>query len=387
MRRGRIFIYLALVLIVVLAAVLLLPKFLGGGAGTPSQEPTPSPTPETVMIEVVAIVQNVQRGVPLTADVLQKIPINENTFVEGMFTATESLIGRRVKFDLVPGTLLTSEMLFDEAQLSTTGSDWALLIPRGMVAVSIPVSRLASVSYAPRRGDHVNVISTMMFVDLDSVYQSELPNQTALIIAPGPQGEPGKSPVALTGYYGGPSGSSPLGRVEIEPQFGEEGAPFYVLPSGPQRPRLVSQTLIQNVMVLQIGNFPLETEEKLKAAETTEVVSPTVETGTPPTGEVAAVTPTPVPVPPPPDVITLVVSPQDAITLNYLIYSGGEITLVLRATNDDTLVQTEAVTLQFLLDQYGIPVPVKLPFGMQPALTELVPPVLPNDSPTPTPVP
>ena len=232
------------------------------------------------MVEVVVVNQNLKRGDPLSAEILQKIPINEKTFVEGMYTSVETLIGQRVRYDLVPGTLLTSDMMFDQEQLSTTGSDWALLIPRGMVAVSIPTTRLASVSYAPRRGDHVNVITTMLMVDLDAVYQSELPNQTALIIAPGPLGEPGLSPEALTGYFGSEGEDTPLGRVEIEPQFGEEGSPFYVIPSGEQRPRLVSTTLIQNVMVLQVGNFPLPAEEKDK--EDTAVAVPTETTGTPP---------------------------------------------------------------------------------------------------------
>ena len=98
-------------------------------------------------------------------------------------------------------------------------------------------------------------------------------------------------------------------------------------------------------------------------------------------------TPTPMPAPKAPDLITLIVNPQDAVTLNYLIYSGtAQLTLALRASGDDSRVQTEAVTLQFLLDQYKIPVPVKLPYGLEPRLDKLVSPSLPNDVPaTPRP--
>jgi pilus assembly protein CpaB len=85
-------------------------------------------------------------------------------------------------------------------------------------------------------------------------------------------------------------------------------------------------------------------------------------------------------------VITLIVSPQDAVTLNYLIYSGAQLTLALRNPNDAQADGTEAVTLSYLLDQYNIPIPVKLPYGSQPAVTALVPPVLSNDS-TATPEP
>jgi pilus assembly protein CpaB len=378
-----------LILILVLAAVWLLPRFLGGNTSPIIQETSPLPTPQTIMIDVVAVVQNLKRGDTITADVLQKIPINQSTVTGEMYTSVESLVGRKVRFDLIPGTLLTSEMLFELDELSTSGSDWALLIPRGMVAVSIPVDRLANVSYAPRRGDHVNVITSMMFVDLDIEYQSKLPNQTALIIAPGPLGEIGNSPSAITGYYGSEGGEAPYGRIEIETQFGDAGTPFYVLPSEDQRPRLVSKTIIQNAMVLHVGNFPTEAEE-IAAAQSLEAAAvaaqATPETGTPAAGNPPQPTPTPVAAAAPPDVITLIVSPQDAVTLNYLIFSGAKLTLALRSAEDDTLTDTQAVTLQYVLDQYGIPVPIKLPYGLEPALRELISPVLPNDLvPTPEP--
>jgi pilus assembly protein CpaB len=91
-------------------------------------------------------------------------------------------------------------------------------------------------------------------------------------------------------------------------------------------------------------------------------------------------------IPAPPDVITLIVSPQDAVTLNYLIFSGAQLTLVMRNPMDANTAPTEAVTMSFLLDQYNIPIPVKLPYGFQPAVSELVQPVLTNDIvPTPEP--
>jgi Flp pilus assembly protein CpaB len=58
--------------------------------------------------------------------------------------------------------------------------------------------------------------------------------------------------------------------------------------------------------------------------------------------------------------ITLIVSPQDAVTLTYLRYSGAKMNLALRGVNDQTRVQTESATLQFLLSQYGITIPAKL---------------------------
>jgi hypothetical protein len=125
---------------------------------------------------------------------------------------------------------------------------------------------------------------------------------------------------------------------------------------------------------LQVGDFAWEEEKDTQANvvpqdDATQLVEPA-----PTEGEVV------IPEgPKPPDVITLVVSPQDAVTLNYLIFSGAQLTLALRGTGDDTIELTEAATLQFLLDQYNISVPAKLPYGLEPRINDLVPPVLLND--------
>ena len=132
-----------------------------------------------------------------------------------------------------------------------------------------------------------------------------------------------------------------------------------------------------------MGNF-LTPAEKAAAEATQPAPTATPQPGAEqPTPQGA---PTPTPMPAPPDVITLIVSPQDAVTLNYLIYGGGQLTLVLRNPRDAGTGGTEAVTLSYLLDQYNIPIPVKLPYGIEPAVTALVPKLLPNDA-TPTPQP
>ncbi|MCD6401988.1 MAG: hypothetical protein J7L73_08695, partial [Anaerolineales bacterium] len=103
----------------------------------------------------------------------------------------------------------------------------------------------------------------------------------------------------------------------------------------------------------------LAKEEKNKPAEP----APTEQ------GQQQAPQPTPEPEKPkPPEVITLIVSPQDAVTLNYMVSSGTKLTLALRAAGDDTAFDTEAATLQFLLDTYNIPVPAKLPYGLEPRI-------------------
>jgi Flp pilus assembly protein CpaB len=388
MRRGRLFLLVALLLILVLVVVVI---YMGGlqEAGPPDttgilDNPTPTPLPQTV--NVVVITQRVTRGADLTESVLGMVEIPKDLQIPGTYTDINEVIGRRARFDLDSGIILTTNMTTESAdQFSTTGSDAALLIPPGKVAVSIPIDRLTSVAFGPRKGDHVNVIVTLLMVDMDSLFQSILPNDTAAVIAPGPQGAPGESPVVLSAQViGGGEGSS---EGRLQPDTTLEETFIYVVPSEPQRARMVSQSLIQDAIVLQVGDFLLPEEEEAA------IPTPTPEPGTEQGGfvdqETGEVVPAVTPVPPtPPDLITLIVSPQDAVTLNYLIYSGAKITLALRPANDASLVQTEAVTLQYLLDVYNIPVPVKLPYGLEPRVDNLNTPQLPNDeiaSPTPQP--
>lgn len=386
MRRGRIFLLLALIIVIALALVYLL--FRGGGLfpraqGTaegnqPALTPTPVPT-----IKVVVVTQQVQRGEIITADKLDTVDYQSDLVLPIMYTDVNQVVGKMARFTMDPYTVVTSTLV-TESPITEMGSDDALFISPGMVAVSIPITRLSSVSYAPQRGDHVNVIVTMLFVDLDPAWQTILPNWTGNVIGPAGggvmQGGGTTDKAAIDTLLAQPfRGASEQGRPETDLLMNQT---FYILPSEPQRPRLVSQTLIQDVIVLQMGNFLTPAEKS--ALEATQPAP----TATPEPGaqQQPATAPTPTPMPAPPDVMTLIVSPQDAVTLNYLIYGGAQLTLVLRNPRDAETNGTEAVTLSYLLDQYNIPIPVKLPYGFQPAVTDLVPPALPNESTqTPTP--
>ncbi len=374
MRRGRIFIYLAVIIILGLVAVYILYQ---RGSLPPAAEPSEvvvvevTPMVENVeYIDVVVVTQNTPRGKKLDETLLTTIQMPKNDAVSGMFfTDMASVVGRRAKFDLDSGIPLTASMLVDSAEaLSTTGSVAALTIPRGKVAISIPISRLSSVSYGPRPGDHVSVIVTMMFVDVDSEYQTRLPNE--VIQATGPVASEDVNLLSM-GFLQSESGIL-QGRTELDPLMNEL---IYVVPSEQQRGRLVSQTLLPNVMVLQVGDFKLEEEEVM----TPEVTLPEDEPEEPVPAPEPEAEPVVTPVVEPPDVITLIVDPQDAVTLNYLLFSGAELTLVLRAADDDSITTTESATLQFLLDEYNITMPAKLPYGTEPRVDDPELPVLEKD--------
>jgi Flp pilus assembly protein CpaB len=382
-RRGRIFIYIGLIIILGLALAWLVLRNQPGisfGAKPPA---TPAAAEETVGIVVTT--QQVQKGTEFTEAELATIPYPKKNLGEGTFyTNISDVIGKKAKIDLDPKIPVTSSLVVDKAD----GSLAAFQIPKGMVAVSVPIDRLSSVSYAPQPGDHVNVIVTLLLKDLDTNFQTELPNLTAGVITPGPAalttgtstdgsttGATTVSKIDVTQNLmaqiisGGPG--STVGRAEIDTGLGQ---PLYVLPSEPQRARMVSQSLLQDAMVLQVGNFALPTDQ-LAAAQPVATQAPDANGQTQP----VATTPKA------PDVITLVVTPQDAITLNFLMFNDAKLSLALRGAGDDQRIQTEAVTLQYLMDQYNIPVPAKLPYGLEPRENSLTTPKLINDQPTATP--
>lgn len=392
MRRGRIFIYLALIVVLGVAAFFLLSKNIFGKKSTPesSVQGTPGVVPTAIpvdRIDVVVSSQDIPRGVPITEDHLAKRTIPLDMYDQGMFKYPDELnkvVGRQAVSLLKQNRIILSGDLLD-TQTLLSGRQEAILIPAQKVAVSIPISRLSSGSYAPQAGDHVNVIVTLLFIELDTDFQSKLPNVTAAVIAPGPnlllwsststQQNQESSTASLntadqlkniTAQVASGGVVASLGRALLDPVLDQT---FYLVPSESQRPRMVSQSLIQDVLVLHVGNFELETTQPV-----------VVEAGQP--------TPTPAPqvVRSTPDLITLVVSPQDAVTLNYLIFSGAQLTLALRPPNDATIAQTQAVTLDYLVNNYQIALPVKLNFGVEPRINQVVEPKLQNDVPVPTPV-
>lgn len=385
MRRGRIFFYLAFILILGVVAVFVLGQKFLQPAPAASSNPANTPAPVVDTVNVMVVTQRVPRGSVIDDKVLSQVPIQRNLLIQGMFSNPNDVIGRQAKFDLDAGMTLTSGMLVQSAdQLSATGSNAALAIPRGMVAVSVPIDSLSSVSYAPEPGDHVNVIVSMMFVDLDPDFQTRLPNNSAILVAPGPI-KPETGPSAITAHYPDPAaGAAPVGKTTLDSVLGQS---IYAVPSEQQRPRQVAQTLLQDAVVLRVGEFTHDTgvaaatpTAQPGASQVKDQPGETTTTKAQADAQKAAAAAADKP-----QSITLIVSPQDAVTLNYLLNTNARLTLALRSANDDSRVQTEAVTLQFLLDQYSIPVPVKLPYGIEPP--KVVQPVEVKSNATPTPVP
>lgn len=363
MRRGRVFLYLSLILILLVAGgYLLYTNFL-----KPSTGPNDA-TAEVVIpdrVDIVVITQKAPRGTVLDETVLGLIPLPRDLVISGMFTDLAQVVGRQAKFDLDSGIPLTVNMLVDTAaQLSDAGSVASLSIPEGMVAKSIPINRLASVSYALRPGDRVVVIASMQFIDMDPEFQTSLPNQTALLVGASiGLGGDGDGPTGIAGYAIQPDADSiaVAGRVDTLEGGERLGEDVYLIPSEDnQRPRLAAQIIIPSATVLHVGDFSFEEDGVDLTVDVPAPADP------PADGEAA-----PAPEESPPDNITLIVTPQEAVNLTYLIDSGVKISLALRSAGDSTVIDTETATMQYFLEDYSIPLPGKLPYGFAPRVDEV----------------
>ena len=344
MRRGRIFIFLILIVVIGLGLLALVWTQLGGN--------TPVATPAT-FTDVFFAAQNIPQGTTITREMLGTFSIPPENVAEVMFTTSEesALVGQTTRFTLDQGALITASMV-GSGPVEISGPAWAVQIPSGMVAATIPTNRISLVGYGVNDGAHVNVNACMLFVDVDPAFQSALPNFTSVLTGTGflPDSLPVLSVSALSGEQ-----ASRQGRVELDPTLQQ---PFYAVPSEAQRPRLVCQMILQDVVVMKLGNFTFQAP----SADPNATPSPAQ------AQQQAA-----------PDIVTLMVNPQDSISLNYFVYSGAMLSMSLRNPNDTSRFAAESATLTSLLTQYNISLPSKLPYASQPRIDILQPPLLPND--------
>lgn len=356
MRRGRILILLVLIVIVGLALVYF--AFLNplGGGGGPSVVAT-----QAVTKNVYYAAQNIPQGTEITQEMLGTFSLPPENVAEVMFEVGEesNLVGQTARFTLEQGTLITSSMV-GSGPGELPPPSWSFQVPPGMVAVSIPTDRLSTSAYAIIKGAHINVNVCMTFVDVDPAYQTLLPNylssvsdiffpeggRPTITIDPVTQEQPARQ-----------------GRTELDPTFQK---PIYVVPSEAQRPRLVCQIILQDVTVLNLGNFELQVVQPVAPQEGQNAAATTTQTSQKP------------------DIITLLVSPQDSISLNYFVYSGAVFSMTLRNPNDNSRVDSQSATLTSILTQYNISLPSKLPYAQNTRLDFLAPPLLPNDIAQPT---
>ncbi len=350
MQRGRLLIILGIILgLATVGALIFL--VVGGGvlsglSGT-ADEPAPEDTAGTeapaesiLTVEVIVALQPIPRGAEFVAGSIgpREWPA-ENVPPDVIANETET-IGKVARNEIVQGQVIVRGMLVNKGG----EGEASLSIPAGRVAVAYPMNRQTSVAYAIKPGDSVDILVTSFFVDVDEEFQTPLPNKTNFFFPLFDE---------ETGIQTGVEISEPLDEGRFEVGAGDIAS--IVLPSQGQIPRRVAQLTVQKAKVLRVGNWP-DDEGAVTAAAPTE---PTEEGQAPPP-------------PPPPDIVTLAVTPQDALVLLWLRQSGIYSEMALRSAGEEEAEHlTEAVTLQYMLTRFNIAVPPKIEFVMAPSIFDL----------------
>jgi pilus assembly protein CpaB len=345
-RRGTTIIIIAVVLIILVGGAYVYITYFKPPTGV--AQPIAQATPSGEMVKIVVTTQAISRGTVFTENVLTYVPYPRNDLVEGTFiTDMNEALNKRAKFDLDARMPLTPSMVVDQP----TGSLASFQVPTGMTAFSVPVTRESFVSYAPQMGDHVMVIGCMLLIDLDTNFQTKLPNYTSIVKAPGANcTDTNCQGVTVSSSINTSGDTSKEGYAAIDPNL---NMAIYAVPSEEQRPRVVCQTVIQDATILRVGDFSAELLPKAGENTTPDQATTNAQNA----AAIAAANP---------DIVSLIVTPQDAVLLNYMLSSQVQLTMALRSAGDLQILSTQPVTLQFVMDQKNIQLPAKLPYGIEP---------------------
>lgn len=374
--------------------------------------PVPTPTPILRFESVVVAAVNLPVGQRLTAEVLKlESRPTDNVALQGGYTFSEieAVVGQILRVDVREGQEILNPMLaLNSTDLGALGSDLALYVNQGKVAVAFPIDPFSGAAYAMRPGDFVDVMMTLRVVEIDPEFRTALPNQTQRVIQS-----------ALLEGQQFLFDSTIQGRLEFIPAINQVAE---ILPNdadqlltdvapGAPIPKRVTQLTIQQAEVLWVGTWQNQDDLRQKLEPTPAPVigggivgGESTDTATPePTvasdsgllaeeKEEGAVCLSPVSnqlVPCPivrektfPDMIILSLSAQDALALKWAMERGVNIDLALRAPGDNTIFFTTSVSLPQIVSEGGLAVPAESDFDLFPRADEVDIPSLPNVVPT-----
>jgi Flp pilus assembly protein CpaB len=404
MNRTR-FILVFLLLVVVIAAVVTffvlnqngtVPQIDGEGTQQPPREVTqdvdlPPPPTEIPVIPVVVAIQDIPRGVTVAPNMVEAIEFPVEYLPEGTFEFVGEVVGTVARVDISRGQFVLSRQIVippegraftlpdAAAQLSRVGSDAAAVLEEGRVAISLPIDAITSVAYALAPGDSVDVLVSMLFVDVDIEFQSQLPTLIRFVsLVPDPEtgtltlgfGQPGAGLLDTRNVQstvsGSLSGLTESGSISSSISLTNS---ILLEPSEPQRPRLLTQRTVQNAQVIWVGLFP-DDGIMFRAAPTPTPIVTVDPNATEESNPDAP--PTNTPLPPRPQVITLGVRPQDAVVLTYMAEAGMPMTFALRSARATSLPPTDPVTLDYIMGAFGdFQPPDRFNFAVEPAIRSI----------------
>ncbi len=331
-------------------------------SGTPQATNTPIPTPLPT-IDIVVAGQRINRG-----QVIQPGDVVIRTWPEpfaplSAITDTELVIGSIARTDIereMP--ILTSHLTDNLADIASIGSDASAILPPGTRMVAMPMDRLTSVAYALQPGDRVDLIVSLLYVDIDEDFQSRLPNNIRIISVE--TSEEGGVTLTVEDPVDGRTDALPIALGAL----GVVNMPIIIQPAESPRPRLATQMTIQDALVMYVGDFPRNGRIFTRASSD---AAPAAETPVPTVAAPNQADATPTPLPPRPDIISLAVSPQEAVVLTYFIEAKIPVTFALRPANETGIAAVQQVDIDYIMDQYRIILPRKLPYAIEPAIRSI----------------
>jgi Flp pilus assembly protein CpaB len=337
-----------LLIFVVAGVIIIVTQVLPSTSG--SQQGAATPTPSIRTIQVVLVAQDISVGSIITEDKIIEGPWPSTYDIQGLVTNKDNVIGRRAKTDLRRGEpIFSSQVAESGTAITYPATEISLRLNPGKVAIAVPISRLSSVAYAVGKNDHLMVMATLMFIDIDPGLQTDLPNDVLLVNI---NNEGNITASSMTG-----------GRIfKEDPLSNTVLASFYV-PNEKQRGRMSSVILVQDARVINVGNA--------NASSSSLVTQPTPKPG----AEATAVPTTN------PDIIIIEVSPDEALAINYVIRMNGDLTYAIRSAGDTEVFDIPSLDLKRLMEDFKIEIPAKLNYGTNPRVDKPYIPVLGNDVP------
>ena len=238
MKRGRILIFLGLILGVATAAAAFYVL-----QGTQEEAVVPTEAPKQ---KVLVALQNIGQANMIDPAVVELREFEQPQVPPDAVLSTADVAGKLAAENIVQGQIIRRDMLTDKKTIVEKGINASFLIPPGKVAVAFPIDQLSSVAYALNAGDSIDMLITIELISVDPETQIKEP-------------------------------------FPIEDEGGELSGPEFQ-----QIPRMVTQLTLQDVTILKIGRWgempvePSMPEEKGQTpapeAKTTPQDSPTIMT-------------------------------------------------------------------------------------------------------------
>jgi Flp pilus assembly protein CpaB len=268
---------------------------LGRGAGPPA--PVGTVTPEE-MVSVVVAVQNIPAYTDIPAEAVDTREIAQSQVTANHLLDPEAVVGQRAARTILRGSFIMQDWIVDPEAVAREGKN-------------------ASLNITEDREGRPRV--AMAF-------------ETSLLLGVAGAIQNGDFVDVLISYRF-------IDREEELAPPAEEGEEEIREPTQ----ILVAQLLLQDIEVYRVGPWLVPTP------------TPVPEGEEPPEEEAVPAEPEPVRS----NVLTLLLTQQDALVVKFARESGATIDLVLRGIDDHTIVSTETVTMEYITARFNITIPIE----------------------------